>query len=316
MATASLSIAIVGCGRMGRHHARTCQQLGHRVACLHDADVDRAATLATECRDAEVVVASEDIPWKSIDAVLVCTPPFARGPIELAAIQTGTPFFVEKPIGISSRQCVPVLRALRGRGLVNAVGYMSRYRESVRQARAAIRERPLIGIHAQWLAGHYDKCWWRVPEQSGGPFNEQGTHFVDLCRYFGGEIDAIAATACAGPTHETVSVACRFTTGACGTILYSCRSYSKRMSFTVLCSDAAVELSGYDLAFGETEQSTDSALRVEVETFCRAVTEDRRDLVESDFDDAFQTQLVVDAITESLATGRTTVVGSPVSRPG
>ena len=304
MPDVSLSIGIIGCGRMGRHHALTCQSSGHRIAFTYDADPDRAAALATECPRAEIVSHPDDIVWDRVDAVFVCTPPYARGPMELTAIQTGTPFFVEKPIAISSEQCVPLVRALHARPVIHSVGYMSRYRTSVRRAREALAGRSIVGVNAHWLAGKYNKPWWLEREQSGGPFNEQCTHFVDLFRYYAGEIEQVTANGTVVEVPHTVSVACRFKSGACGTLLYSCLSQHKQMLFSILCTDGAVELQGYDLAFEQSAQSTADALTLEVEMFCKAVVEGRQDLIESDFHDAIRTQLAVDAIITSLTTGR------------
>ena len=299
-----LAIGIIGCGRMGRHHALTCQGSGHRIAFIYDADPDRAAALGPECPNAKIVTDSGDIVWDSVDAVFVCTPPYARGPMELAAIHAGTPFFVEKPIAINSAQCIPVLRALRERPVIHSVGYMSRYRTSVRRARAALAGRTIVGVSAHWLAGKYNKPWWLEPQQSGGPFNEQCTHFVDLFRYYAGEIEQVAANGALEDVPHSVGVSCRFESGACGTLLYSCLSQHKQMLFSVLCTDGAVELHGYDLAFEQSAQSTADALSLEVETFCKAVSDRRQDVIESDFEDAFRTQLAVDAILTSLTTGR------------
>lgn len=261
-------------------------------------------TLSDECGGVEVIRSAEEIPWSRIDAVLVCTPPSARGPVECAAARHGVAFFVEKPIAVHLDQCAPLLDALRDRPVINAVGYMNRYRESVRRARRALEGRTLLGVHAYWLAGRYQKPWWSVREQSGGPLNEQCTHFVDLARYFGGEVDEVAVTGSSPDAAEVVSIACRFASGACATILYSCVSQSKQMSFSMLCDDGVVELRGYDLAFDGVAQSTDEVWTSEMAAFCEAVERGRQDLIESNVYDALRTQRVMDAIIDSLATRR------------
>jgi predicted dehydrogenase len=295
---------------MGRQHALVCQSLGHRITFVQDVDPTCAQTLASQCPGAAILTGPNEIAWGDIDAVFICTPPHARGSVELAAARAGTPFFVEKPIGLQSAQCAPVLRELQSRPLVTSVGYMSRYRESVRRARAALDGRRVVGVSAFWLAGRYNKPWWLDRAQSGGPFNEQGTHFVDLCRYFGGEIDEVVAVGRASDVEHPLSVSCHFESGASASLLYSCLSQSKQMSFEILCTDGAVALKGYDLALEGSCEPTESALRTETETFCRAVSEGRRDLIESSFEDALRTQLVMDAIAESIATQAVTKVAT------
>ncbi len=290
-----------------------CDKLGHRVSVLYDVEPARAALLAARWPQATVLASPDEIPWASLDAIFVCTPPAARGPIELAAIRYGTPFFVEKPIAVHSRQIQPVVQALVERQVLNSVGYMNRYRASVRSAREALAGRTILGIGALWLAGIYDKPWWSVREQSGGPFNEQGTHFVDLLHYFGGDIEEVSAIG-ARDDSATVGAVCRFRSGGCGTIFYSCLSQHKQMSFRILCDDGNVNLDGYDLLYGDRAQSAADAWFLEVQAFCEAVQSDRQDLVACSFQDALRTQLTVDAIVDSLSTGRNTRVPSGETR--
>src|SRR6266542_3034427 len=98
MPTDVLRIAIVGCGRMGLHHARSSTQLGHRITVACDVDLARAVALAANHPGCQSVADAARIRWSEIDAVFVCTPPFARGPVELLAVEAGVPIFLEKPI--------------------------------------------------------------------------------------------------------------------------------------------------------------------------------------------------------------------------
>ena len=180
---------------------------------------------------------------------------------------------------------------------------MNRYRASVRSAREALARRTILGIAALWLAGSYDKPWWSVREQSGGPFNEQGTHFVDLLRYFGGDVEEVSAIG-ARADSSIVGVVCRFQSGVCGTVFYSCLSRHKQMSLRIFCDDGSVDLDGYDLLYGDRAESTADTWFREVQAFCQAVQSGRQDLVACSFQDAVRTQLTVDAIMNSLSTGR------------
>jgi len=82
MKTDALRIAIVGCGRMGSHHARSATHLGHRVAIACDVDLSRAAVLAANYPGCEAVADATTIRWSEVDAAFMCTPPFARGQVE------------------------------------------------------------------------------------------------------------------------------------------------------------------------------------------------------------------------------------------
>src|SRR3954462_1432954 len=131
----SLRIAIVGCGRMGLQHARSAAALGHRIVVACDVDGARASALAAAYPGCAGLTDTGAIRWEEIDAGFVCTPPFARGPVELFAARAGVPLFLEKPIGLSAAQLLSAANAFRESGAITSVGYMNRYRPSVRKAK-------------------------------------------------------------------------------------------------------------------------------------------------------------------------------------
>jgi myo-inositol 2-dehydrogenase/D-chiro-inositol 1-dehydrogenase len=176
----TLRVAIIGAGRMGRERARAAGLLGAKVVTVCDADLERAKTLAGEFQAESVVADAGDLHWQSVDAVFICTPPGCRGAAEIAAIDAGIPLLVEKPIGLSTHHASRVLEALDRHSVINAVGYMNRYRDSVCRARDLIGTTLPIGVVFHWLATQYRVPWWLNREKSGGPINEQCTHFIDL----------------------------------------------------------------------------------------------------------------------------------------
>jgi Predicted dehydrogenases and related proteins len=301
-------IGIIGCGRAGREHARASTLLGARVALLCDRDISRARTLAGEHPDSVVLEDFQSIDWSSIDAVFVCTPPASRGPAELAAIQAGIPVMVEKPVGLSAEGCMPLLKALREKPVINSVGYMNRYRDSVSKAQKLLADTELVGIVCNWIGGIYRVPWWLQRNASGGPFNEQGTHLVDLCRLFLGEITEVFAMAGNSSMHkdlqETVVVTLRFLNEKFGTIFYSIRASEKHIHFQIFSTTDSVSLEGWDLklkAQGATISSEEDIYVKEDAAFFNAISSGDQGVVKTPLEDAIRTQLVVDTIHRSLA---------------
>src|SRR5690242_11196262 len=155
MGRGALRIAIVGCGRMGLTHAQGAARLGHRVIVACDPDGARAGALAAAHPGCEVLTDPAAIRWDEVDAGFVCTPPFARGPVELYAAKAGVPLFLEKPIGLSATQCLSALAAFRRTGAITSVGYMNRYRSSVRRARGLLENETVLGFAAHWVGAAY-----------------------------------------------------------------------------------------------------------------------------------------------------------------
>jgi predicted dehydrogenase len=300
---------------MGRERARASTLLGGKVTSLCDSDRPRALALANEYPGSQVTFDAKEIDWSGLDAAFICLPPGTRGPLEMEAIRFGVPFFIEKPIGTSTGQCMPLLEALRSRPVINSVGYMNRYRDSVVLARRLLAARKPLGLACHWVAAVYGVPWWLRPSDSGGPFNEQGTHFIDLCRYLLGEIIQVTGhapgSASSGGLSDTVVATLEFSSGIFGTVFYSCRASVKQIGFKIFSAEASLSLEGWDLHFPDSQSTRPNSppdkediYLKEVSAYFEAIKEGDQSLVKCDLEDAARTQLVVDAILRSLSSRR------------
>ena len=306
-----IKAGIVGCGRMGMERAAALEKLGARLAWFCDPDPGRAEALAKQF-SGSWTLRSEDLDLGSLDAVFVCVPPGHRGLIESQCLARSIPLFVEKPIGLSAEHAAPLLEQLERHRVINAVGYMNRYRNSVRLAREVLSSRKVLGITCVWVGRKYRVAWWGVENLSGGPFNEQGTHVVDLCRCLVGEVGAIKSVAArpensSDPEHG-VAVALQFSNGPLGTVFYNCEAKEKDIRLDVFCDDGTLTLEGWD--FTMTKNSIDGNLPKpesqeiflkETQAFLHALGSNDQSLIECDFAEAYRTQRVVDGIRESFA---------------
>jgi myo-inositol 2-dehydrogenase / D-chiro-inositol 1-dehydrogenase len=303
-----MRVAVVGCGRMGHERARAASALGVGGILLFDEDHSRAQSLAAECARASPVADLATLLDRKPEAIFICTPPFCRGPLENLAVDLGISLFVEKPIGVSAHQVHTLLDKLRTRKVLNAVGYMNRYRNSVAHARAILQTRNIIGIAAHWVGKKYGVPWWTVREQSGGPFNEQATHVMDLFRYLSGVRETLHAAAHAPKGIETtVVVMLRLAAGGLGTFLYSCEAKDKDILISIETTDGVVDLRGWDLEL--TRNTIDGSypkpestpiFEKETHAFLQAVATGDRTLILSDFTDAYETQIAMDSVTRII----------------
>ncbi len=286
-----------------------------------DTNIYTARDLAATLPNCLAIEDARWLSWHTLDAVFVCTPPYARGPVEVAAIEKGVPVFMEKPVGLSAAQCLPVQRALQAHPVLTAVGYMNRYRESVRRARHAIAGKTILGAVCHWVGGAYRVPWWREKALSGGPVNEQATHLVDLARYLIGEIAEVHGmmSPAEAPSEWVHSAAfhLRFVTGPLGTMLYSCMSHTKMISFQVFTPDSKVQLEGWDFQLVEDgthdslpppDRTREAIFQQEVAAFLADVATQSRQHILCDFQDAVKTQRVVDALHHSVENGARALV--------
>ncbi|RSH90366.1 hypothetical protein EHS25_000971 [Saitozyma podzolica] len=157
-------------------------------------------------------------------AIFVATPPLYRGglssprnlEVELMRLFPNSAIFLEKPVATgtpweqSVSEAKEVGRMLRGHKAVVAVGYVLRYLKAVKEMKRIINENQLtvMATNARFVTAYelaIKTDWWNKDVQQG-PIIEQGTHIVDLSRYFGGDVDMDTVCAHALEAHEKPGV--------------------------------------------------------------------------------------------------------------
>jgi myo-inositol 2-dehydrogenase / D-chiro-inositol 1-dehydrogenase len=299
-----LKIGICGCGRMGRERARCLAALGASVQVVFDSDAERATALAHQCGAKAAPIDTECL--QRLDAIFVCVPPGCRGGIERQCARSRIALFVEKPVGVSAARASESAQLIELSGMINAVGYMNRYRASVQAARGSLQRSKVIGFSAHWIGKRYGVPWWSVDELSGGPFNEQATHLFDLSRFLFGDVTGVHSQA---HGDSRVSTTFRFASGVLGTAFYSCEAMAKDIGFRIFAEQGSLALTGWDFAL--TENTIDSTTVLldkedifleETRAFLTAVRESNQAHVLCSFAEAMKTQLVMDTARQTMLT--------------
>jgi len=187
-----------------------------RVVALVDPSIARSNAVLQQKRATFVELAYRDtVPVKTIDefleqmrpdqkpnAIIIGSPPAYRGSdlpgadIELKLIKyfPGAALFVEKPVATGPvERSLKVAKAIKESGAVCSVGYMLRYLKAVQEMKRIIEDNDLhvMATTARYICA-YEKIakpdWWNK-SLTCGPIVEQATHFCDLSRYFGGDVD-------------------------------------------------------------------------------------------------------------------------------
>jgi len=167
----------------------------------------RSSTLCFD-QEAEVGLAERQL---SPDLVLLGTPPHYRGTAHLgrdlelqiiASFGSKCTIFAEKPVSTARpEESFPVAQALAVSGNAVSVGYMLRYLKVVQHAISVIWQEKvrIMTVSARYTCA-YSRIrkvdWWNKAKQCG-PIVEQATHFADLCRYIGGEVELSTVSALA-----------------------------------------------------------------------------------------------------------------------
>jgi len=320
----AVKIGFVGSGGIAQVHMSALEKVEDaQMTAFMDTDEEKAAQAAARHPGAGAYTdLTKMLDEQELDTVYVCVPPHAHGEIELALIERGTPFFVEKPIGNDRETPSGILAALKGSGLLTSVGYMARYHAVVEQLKEHLKQDAPVLAWGSWLGGMPGVYWWRRKAMSGGQILEQTTHIFDVARYLFGEVVSVF---CAGRTGLITGVedydvedasmcTLTFKSGLICEISSSCAvGCGSRQGVEVICRNSRLELRGNILKWSlnieqpgrKCEiQSTEDVFLLEDRVWLDAVQSGDGSKIKSPYADACKTHMVTCAANESIASGK------------
>jgi len=192
-----MRIGIVGCGLIG--HKRAAAAVGHDVLLVTDLDPARAEALAAKS-GAKAVAGWQALVAAELDVVVIATTHDNLAPIAKVALQAGKHVLVEKPAGMSVAEVTQLAAAARKARKVCKVGFNHRFHPAIKKAKELVDQGavgPLMFLRGRYGHGGrlgMEKEWRADPSQSGGgELIDQGSHLIDLSRWFLGDLSLVFA---------------------------------------------------------------------------------------------------------------------------
>jgi predicted dehydrogenase len=192
-----IAAAIIGCGKLGRLHARGYKAAGATVALVADRNSDAARAVATEFGSRWTADYREVLEDPSIGAVSVCVPTDQHFAVLVAALEHQKHILCEKPL-TSTLEDARHLLDLAGRTpIVAQVGFMKRFDPAIRAAHDALEEigTPQCGTFRSYLP-FTDAGWEQAKrrwvlnktQSGGGALIHSGSHALDAVLWFCGPV--------------------------------------------------------------------------------------------------------------------------------
>jgi predicted dehydrogenase len=201
-----MRVSIIGAGLQCRRRAPVVLESKHdKLVSISNKDFAHAEAMARQYGCVADRSWTDTVRRDDVDAVIVCTPPHVHAEIGIAAMRAGKHVLCEKPLARTVAEAEDMLRVSRETGRVLKCGFNHRHHPAIWEAKQRLDAgdlgRPLFSRCRYGICGRpgYEKEWRADPNQAaGGQFIEQGTHGIDLIRWFMGEI---AEVACMTATH-------------------------------------------------------------------------------------------------------------------
>ncbi|HLI09228.1 MAG TPA: Gfo/Idh/MocA family oxidoreductase [Ktedonobacteraceae bacterium] len=187
----ALRVAIIGYGIAGSvfHAPLISSTPGMTVAAIITNNQQRQAQARRDFPSASIFSSTEEL-WRDpsrYDLVIVATPNRAHVPLGLAALNSGLPVVIDKPLATSVADALQLIEASKSMGTLLSVFQNRRWDNDFLTLRKVIAD-DLLGPLTRYEA-HYDRYRpapragaWREfadPEEGGGLLYDIGSHVID-----------------------------------------------------------------------------------------------------------------------------------------
>lgn len=184
-----VGIGIIGTGTIAQAHLRLLNGFDKaRVVGVYDVLKDRAEETAARAGIPHVAATLEDLlALPGLDAVIVCTPPFAHAQPTIAALESGKHVLCEKPFALDPAEAERMVEAADKSGkFLACCSARNRYTAGQQRAHALLERGELGDVY------HVRYTQWRFRGRPGHHIFAQSAWFLDQSRAGGGAMMDIA----------------------------------------------------------------------------------------------------------------------------
>jgi len=323
-----IRVGFIGAGAIAKEHMQALQDVEDvEIVGIYDISQERSAKAADKYNAVSFSDPYELIDPKRIDAIFVCTPPFARSDYETTAARKGIHLFAEKPPGLQLPEVEAKLDIIKRSGIITSSGHSSRYAAVTDKIKEQLAGKQIDLIHLFRYHGLPKQPWLSRMEQSGGQMVDQTIHDIDLLRYLIGDFKEVYARFAQRSLREVNKDAdiydvgaASFTlnTGAVGSVTTTNllpKSQRREMTFignnfTIIVNrrnSSLLVAEGADVKefdCGGDNQTWQTDLKQQDLAFIEAVRTGSQELVRCSYEEAYKTLKVVLAMNESAITNQ------------
>ncbi len=188
-----VKLGIIGCGFISDIFAEIFSSLSDKVEVVAACDIDRQkAEFTAEALGAKYVEEDYTKLLDKADAFYVATPHDLHYPMGMKLLEAGKHVLMEKPMALSEKECLELIRMDEKSDAILMIGYMARYHPIYNKIKEIIDS----GVYGQaYQASIWTEQFTYAPEGSwirsaerlgGGQFFSHGCHYVDLLLWFFG----------------------------------------------------------------------------------------------------------------------------------
>lgn len=254
-----LRIGLLGCGRIAQRHIEAIQaNQGTTIAMVCDCIPQLAEKTASRLNAAWVTNMTQ---MQGLDAISVLTPSgkHPRHCIEVAKHCDAPIIICEKPLSLTVREALEMIREVEQYGKILLPVYQNRYNPLIAYMHDLIHSKKLGTIYqftcnVFWNRNddYFRNGWHGTADLDGGVLYTQASHYVDMIHFFFGEINqtkGLGASLRGYSVQDTISAVCEFKNGVIGSINATVNTHRQNYvtEFTLIAEKGTIRLSGTNL---------------------------------------------------------------------
>lgn len=228
MTEAKIKFGLVGAGGIAQAYVQAFRNSNYgQLVAIADVRLQAAQALAQEANCPSYDSYQAMVAATELDAVIICTPPSTHPDICLDLIEQGIHVLCEKPLSIDSLSARKMIKASKQQGVLLTMASKFRYVADVVKAKSLVDSGAIgeIVLFENAFTGRVDMSsrWNSNPKiGGGGVLIDNGTHSVDITRYFLGplaEVQVVEGKRIQElPVEDTVRIFVKSTSGVMGNI--------------------------------------------------------------------------------------------------
>ena len=258
-----MRVSIVGAGLQCRRRAPSVGAVkGARLVSISSLHREHAVSEAAKYGVEYDENWQDTLARDDVDVIFVCTPPSSHAEISIAAMRAGKHVLCEKPLTKTLEEAKEMIRVSRETDRILKCGFNHRHHPAIWEAHQRLQAgelgTPMFARCRYGICGRpgYENEWRADPQQAaGGQFIEQGTHAMDLFRWFLGDLVEVA---CMTSIHYFTKQAMddggmalfRAGNGATATLHTTLTQWKNLFSFEVFGSDGYIQVEGLGGGYG------------------------------------------------------------------
>lgn len=329
MMNTKIKFGLVGAGAIAQAYAQafeTCEN-GELVG-VADVRTEAAQALAERlgCQSYESYQAMDE--GAELDAVIICTPPITHADIAVYFLQNKINVLCEKPLSVDLNSAHKMVDAAKQAGVKLTMASKFRYVEDVVKAKSIVASGILgeIVLFENAFTARVDMSsrWNSNPKISGGGvLIDNGTHSIDIMRYFLGplaEVQVVEGKRIQGlNVEDTVRIFAKSVSRVVGNIDLSW-SINKELDYYIRIygSQGTISVGWKESKYRQTSSkdwitygkgyNKVQAFRSQLENFAKAICGEEKLLISAD--DALASVEVMEAAYAALYKSKWTAVGN------